>query len=340
MRRIQVAGKDVYQIRPSFMMPYQIGATQEVARGLYMLFSGASLDQVTQTFGRNDMFWWRAFTGLGRNSIVGTTLKSPEKLPEHLLADEKHTWWYDQRVYLATTIGNGCILGAELSVNASETALKNAYQTFEREACGLKPNFTPQSVNTDGWKGTRKAWKNLFEGKVILVLCFLHLALSIRDRCRRWQRKKELMDKVWDAYRAETLSIFSQRVRRLKEWTLQTQDMPDTVREKVLDFCCNATDYKRYYDCPGSHRTSNMLDRIMDWQDRTLYKMRYLHSLCLQGSGRLLVRAMALLWNFHPFCKKIKRHSPFADLNGFVYHTNWLENMMIAASLGGWSRAK
>jgi len=43
---------------------------------------------------------------------------------------------------------------------------------------------------------------------------------------------------------------------------------------------------------------------------------------------------MALVWNFHPYCKKVKRHSPFEDINDFVYHQNWLENMMIAASCG------
>jgi hypothetical protein len=29
------------------------------------------------------------------------------------------------------------------------------------------------------------------------------------------------------------------------------------------------------------------------------------------------------------------RRSPFADVNGFQYHGNWLHNFLIAASLGG-----
>ncbi len=36
------------------------------------------------------MYWYRLTQHLGRNSIIGTTLKDPDKLPEHLLADEKH----------------------------------------------------------------------------------------------------------------------------------------------------------------------------------------------------------------------------------------------------------
>ena len=93
MRRIRVANQSVYQVRPSFMMPYQVGQTQQVGKGLYMYFSGASLDQVVQNHGRDEMYWWRMIVSLGRNSLVGTTLKDPDKLPEHLLADEKHTWW-------------------------------------------------------------------------------------------------------------------------------------------------------------------------------------------------------------------------------------------------------
>ena len=29
---------------------------------------------------------------LGRPAIVGSTVKQPEQLPQHGLADEKHTW--------------------------------------------------------------------------------------------------------------------------------------------------------------------------------------------------------------------------------------------------------
>jgi hypothetical protein len=54
----------------------------------------------------------------------------------------------------------------------------------------------------------------------------------------------------------------------------------------------------------------------------------------------LYLRSMALVWNFHPYGtrtlnKYSERSSPFEDLNGFRYHDNWLQNMLIAASMGG-----
>lgn len=49
---------------------------------------------------------------------------------------------------------------------------------------------------------------------------------------------------------------------------------------------------------------------------------------------------MAMLWNFHPYTRKIQAlgpysRSPFDDLNGFRYHDNWLRNLLIASSLNG-----
>lgn len=74
MPRIQV-GEEVYQIRPSFIMPFQIGLTEFVSQGLNMKMNGASFDRVVENYGKYPMYWYRALASLGRNSIVGTTVK-------------------------------------------------------------------------------------------------------------------------------------------------------------------------------------------------------------------------------------------------------------------------
>ena len=66
--------------------------------------------------------------------------------------------------------------------------------------------------------------------------------------------------------------------------------------------------------------------------------MQYCHG--HQASARWAVRAWALQWNFHPYGPRLRhaqpsRSSPFADLNGFHYHSNWLQNLLIASSMGG-----
>jgi hypothetical protein len=94
---------------------------------------------------------------------------------------------------------------------------------------------------------------------------------------------------------------------------------------------------------PFAARTSNQVDRLINYQDRILYAMQYCHGTL--AAARQEIRAMALLWNFHPYCRKVQAlephsMSPFEDLNGFRYHDNWLRNLLIASSLNGRGTAK
>jgi hypothetical protein len=336
MRRIALCDGEVYQVRPSFMMPYLIAKTDEVEKALFLRRWGVPFGALTYVFGRNDMFWHRAYLSLGRNSIVGSTVKDRARMPRHLLADEKHTRFNGEKIYAATTVAQECILGVGLADNAGAKALTKSYAHFKEEALNLNPGYQPKTVNTDGWEHTQKAWKSLFPG-VTLILCFLHAFLSIRDRCKR---HKELLrtvsDKVWNIYHAETVARFSQRVRRLRQWADTIQI--DSVRDKVTGLCNKAPQFKKTFSHPEAYRTSNMLDRLMSYQDRILYSIQYFHG--YRTSALLYLRSMALLWNFHPYAKRSRhdglRASPFEELNGFHYHSNWLQNMLVAASLRGW----
>ena len=138
------------------------------------------------------MYWYRAEMALGRPAIVGSTVKQPEKLPGHLLADEKHTWALGQEVYVPTTVGGGCILGATVTEAASADALEVAYGEFAQEACALSPTYSPKTVCTDGWEGTQSAWRSLFP-TVCIVLCFLHSVLKIAKRCGRDRATRTLI---------------------------------------------------------------------------------------------------------------------------------------------------
>jgi len=314
-----------------------IGSTEEVEKALYYRRWGVPFDALAYGFGRNPMYWYRAYVSLGRPSLVGTTIKTADRLPAHVLADEKHSRRQGHKVYIPTTVAQECILGAEVVETAGEADLKKGYQVFREEARVLQADYIPDTVNTDGWEATRKAWKTLFP-LITLLLCFLHFVLNIQNRCRSDKRLlRPLQDKIWSVYHAETRASLAQRVRRLREW-ISPREIATTVKEKVLDLCAHAADFKKAFDHPEAYRTSNALDRLMDYQDRLLYTMQYFHS--TTESASLYVRAMALVWNFHPYGQKTQdkygpRASPFQQLNGFRYHDNWLENMMIAASMNG-----
>ncbi|NJM45460.1 MAG: hypothetical protein HC860_04235 [Alkalinema sp. RU_4_3] len=57
------------------------------------------------------------------------------------------------------------------------------------------------------------------------------------------------------------------------------------------------------------------------------------------------LRAMAIIWIFHPYGKKVRTQdryslSPFEDLNGMRYHDHWLKNLLIASSMNGKNTGK
>ncbi len=49
----------------------------------YLRQFGVPFDASAYVFGRNPMYWYRIYLSLGRASIVGATIKDPQKLPPH-----------------------------------------------------------------------------------------------------------------------------------------------------------------------------------------------------------------------------------------------------------------
>ena len=285
------------------------------------------------------MYWYRLENSIGRNSIVGTTVKDPEKLPWHLSADEKHTHLLGEKAYIPTVVGDGCILGVSVTESAGQEDLEKAYDVFKQEATNLQPDYSPETMNTDGWRATINALKSLFPCSV-LIACFLHIFISIRDRSRKKFKEifKEAASKLWDCYKAKTKASFSQRVRRLHEWALKSK-IPTIISDKIEKLRKNLPSFSIAYDFPNSHRTSNMIDRLMQRMDRYLFCTQYFHG--NRNSATLGVRSWALIQNFtpsNPYTVEVHEglKSPVERLNGFCYHENWLQNLQISASLGGY----
>ena len=193
--------------------------------------------------------------------MVGTTVKRADRFPTDLVADEKHSWLKGERVSIATTAGQECILGASISKSAGQADLTAAYGVFAEEAQAVDPDDAPETVNTDGWQPTQGAWKALFEN-VTLILCLLHALLKIRDRTTKAVGAvgQAVHKRVWDAYHAPSKRAFSQRVRRLKAWAENT--LPDgTMKSHTLDLCAKRAQFMQSYDHVYAHRTSNLVDR-------------------------------------------------------------------------------
>lgn len=337
LRRIELQAGGVFTIRPAFVLPYMTGYTEDVEKALFLRRWGVPFWALVYVFGHDVAYWYRLEQRLGHNSIVGTTVKDPATLPVDLLADEKHTHFNGHKAYIATTVGQECVLGVSLTLAADEPTLTAAYGHFKTEAQNVQPEYTPNTVNTDGWAATQAAWRALFT-PVRLILCFLHAFLKIRDCCKRFtDLYGELQTRVWDAYRAPDAEAFTAQLAQLQAWA--TERLPaGRGLEAVLKLCAKAPEFGQAYAHPTAYRTSNMVDRHMQPLDHYLDSCKYFHGHLL--SGEYTCRAWALCHNFQPYCPRAKiaqtYTSPAHRLNGFVYHDNWLHNLLISASLGGY----
>ena len=331
LRQVRVQD-DVYTLRPSFVMGYMTGTVSEVEHPLLLLSFGVPCWVVTTIFGRNDMYWERHVERLGRNSLVGTTVPDPVRLPQHLAGDEHHVDWCGQKGYVAVTAGGGCLLGVALTEGADEEHLRQAYGEFAMEARAVKPDYSPQTVNTDGWFATQNAFQALF-APIAVILCFLHGFLKIRDRCRRGY---ELHQRIWDVYRADTAVEFHQRMADFRSW-FEQGSWSSAVREMVAKLWKRASEYAVAYEHPGCHRTSNQVDRLMNRMTRLMYAGRGLRGHQQSSTARL--RGWALLHNFRHFAPRSghsRDHScPAHRLSGKQYHPHWLHNLQVSASLAG-----
>lgn len=343
IRRIRSKAKntegktETYQVFPCFVMPYMTGYTSDVEKALFLHFKyEVPFEGLARTFGRNVDYWYRMTEAFGRYNIAETTTKKREVLPKHLTADEKHTKWNGHRAYIVTTVGEGCFWGASISLGANEKSFLEAYNVFKKEVQQVDKEYVPQTVNTDGFKSTLKAWTTLFESTV-LIRCFLHGFLKIRNSAKRLPIFEELAEKVWNAYREESYEGFINEMTLLQFWSEKQQEkgqMSKNCFNAVLKLCNNAHEYARAYEHPMCHRTSNMLDRLMQKMDRYLFMMRYFHG--DMASAEFNIRGWGLAQNFLPYCSRSERSkehiSPVHRLNGMVYHKNWLENLLISTS--------
>jgi hypothetical protein len=336
IRRVRLkATGESFSVRPSFVLPYHAALADDVADALFLRGFGVPFWAIARVFGKDPMSWYRLEVSLGRNSVVGTTIRKAE-LPEHLLADEHHQTRDGAKNYVATTVGAGCCLGAALAQSANAEDLRAAYAVFKGEAQEVQPGYRPETVSVDGWAATHQAWQALFP-LVALLRCFLHGWLSMRSRGKLNGAFRELSGKVWEAFAAPDRRSFGQRLRRLWEWA-QANVKGAWLLEQVEKLCKRKGEYGLAYAHPGGHRTSNMLDRVMRPMSRYFDDCQHLH-----GSAQACerhCRAWALLFNFRPWHPATARANggrrcPAERLNGHRYHEDWLQNLLVSASLGG-----
>jgi hypothetical protein len=78
-RRLRLdQGRTVFPIAPAFVMPSMTGRTQDVDHALFLRRFPVPCWAIAPVFGRDALYGYRLEQGVGRFSLVGTTVKSPE----------------------------------------------------------------------------------------------------------------------------------------------------------------------------------------------------------------------------------------------------------------------
>ena len=131
--------------------------------------------------------------------------------------DEKHAKRLKNKIYIAATTVKNCVLGVEVAEDPYAKSLTKAYSVFANESRNIDPGYTPKSVNIDGWDATKLAMSTLFTG-IVIIYCFLHGFIKIRNRCRKSEIFDVICGKVWHVYKADNKKTFAQRLRRFKDW--------------------------------------------------------------------------------------------------------------------------
>ena len=104
-------------------MPGMVAMTDDMKHPLFLRKFGVPFWALELVFGRNHMFWYRAELSLGRFSLVGSTVRKVE-IPQNLLADEHHSKNGGEKRFVATTVAEGCVLGASVATSVSVPARK------------------------------------------------------------------------------------------------------------------------------------------------------------------------------------------------------------------------
>ena len=92
LRRIKLSANDeVYTIRPSFVLPYMVGYTDDVVKWAVLLNFGVPYWLVTHVCGRDDMYWQRLEMSFGRNSFGRNDSANGRQIAQRLKFPMKNT---------------------------------------------------------------------------------------------------------------------------------------------------------------------------------------------------------------------------------------------------------
>jgi hypothetical protein len=300
--------KAVFTVLPHFVVRYR-QMRPEVARdALLATHGGLSLELCAVIYHISPMALYRLVCALGHHSLVTVLTRCGLPLPRYFLADEKHSKYLTDNVYLPTIVRGRVIWHLGYTTEASAVALTQSYGEFRCAASQQDPSYQVTGVLTDGFDSTIKSLRTLFPG-ARLGTCLRHALIKLPKKLAaiaspvRQSLRAKFHTLLYRVRQRKSLRVVAlgQRLRHFADHVAHTAGTANGERVRRWFQEKKAGWYAVLAD-PQMPVTSTLLDQAHHAIERKLFAMKGFHH--PHGSQQAFLQGLAPLYNLVPYQRR------------------------------------
>jgi hypothetical protein len=168
----------VFTVLPHFVLRYRHMRPAVARDALLATHGGLSLELCAVLYHISPMALYRLICAFGHHSLVTVLTRCKLPLPSYVLADEKHSRYLTDKVYLPTIVCGRVLWHLGYTEEASAAAFTQSYGEFQHAALQQEPSYRVKGILIDGFDSTSKSMRALFPG-VRLGHCLRHALLVV-----------------------------------------------------------------------------------------------------------------------------------------------------------------
>src|SRR5499426_805826 len=170
--------KAVFTVLAHFVLRYRQMRPAVARDALLATHGGLSLELCAVLYHLSPMALYRLVCAFGHHSLVTVLTRCGLPLPVYVLADEKHSRCFTDKVYLPTIVQGRVLWHLGYTTEASATVFTQSYQEFQRAALQQEPTYRVRGILTDGFDSTVKSLRTLFP-EARLGYCLRHALIKL-----------------------------------------------------------------------------------------------------------------------------------------------------------------
>jgi hypothetical protein len=332
--------KAVFTVLPHFILRSRQMQPKVARDALLATHGGLSLELCAVLYHISPMALYRLVCAFGHHSRVTVLTRCGLPLPVYFLADEKHSHYLTEKVYLPTIVCGRVIWHLGYTEEASAAAFTQSYQEFQRMASQQEPSYQVKGVLIDGFDSTSKSMRMLFP-RARLGNCLRHALNKLPGKLTaipssvRKTLRSQFHTLLYRARQRKGLRVFAlgQRLRRFADHVATTAGIANGARVRRW-FQDKKAGWYAVLEDPQMPVTSTLLDQAHNAIDRKLFMMKGFHH--SHGSQQAFRTGLAHLYNLVPYQRRAQ-HAGQCGVEvegGTVPTRDWFLNLQILTSGG------